>query len=161
MQGFPVQVAYGSSEDNVKTFEIKPLEVWQKDTYLWDYNAESMHGLYLDYLKQHGIDAISVAEKFSEDLKGQTVYADSNMDLNWLFMLLDDCAEITRHNYPMPAFQLISELYEALDFSDSQILKSYLLARQKFKSNGLSHHKANNDVLMHIWQWNLLRKSVY
>jgi hypothetical protein len=40
MNGFPVQVAYGMSEADLKCFLMKPLDIWNDADYMWDFNAD-------------------------------------------------------------------------------------------------------------------------
>lgn len=158
IQGFPVQVAYGTSESDLKCFLIKPLEIWNNATYMWDYNAQDIHGFSKNYINQYGINAETVAREVSEDLKGKTIYADNGADMNWLFMLLDDVAEFTGETYPEPSFKLIQTLLHELKVPSDTAYKASVMANEKFKARGLRPHKADNDTLKHIWTFEAIQK---
>ena len=157
MQGFPIQVAYGSSEDNLKCFLIKPLPRWNNELYLWDYNAEDIHGFSKRYINEYGINAASVAQEVSNDLQGKVIYSDSKADLNWLYYLLDDVAEITGKEYSVPQHKLIQNLLFERKIDGALSAKAQGIANEKFKARGLRPHKADNDVLKHIWTWEAIQ----
>ena len=158
IQGYPVQVAYGSCEEDLKCFLIKPLEVWEKDDYLWDFNAQDIHGFSLNYLREYGLNAVSVAKEVSNDLQGKTIYSDSKVDLNWLYYLLDDVADITGETYPAPKHELIQHLIWQEKIDPYLSVKAQMMAKEKFLSRGLEYHKADNDTLLHIWTWKALQE---
>lgn len=159
IQGFPIQVAYGTCEKNLKCLLIKPLDIWNNDTFMWDYNAEDMHGFSKEYLNQHGIDAALVARQISGELKNKTIYADNGIDLNWLFMLFDDVAEHNGESYIEPGFQLISKLYYQLGISSDLVMEAQVQANKKFRDRGLVAHQADADALKHIWTWEAIKKK--
>lgn len=155
--GFPIQVAYGSCEADLKCFLIKPLNHWNNAIHLWDYNAEDVHGFSKRYINEYGINAATVAREVSNDLQGKTVYSDSGLDQNWLYYLLDDVAKKTGEDYPAPKFKLIQNLLYENGVDDIAIVKAQVVANEKFKARGLSAHKADNDVLKHIWTWEVVQ----
>lgn len=61
IQGLPIQIAYGSCEDDLQCHLIKPLSVWHEDESLWDYNAEDIHGFSKNYVNEYGVNAKTVA----------------------------------------------------------------------------------------------------
>lgn len=158
IQGFPIQIAYGTSEEDLKCFLIKPLPIWNNALYMWDYNAQDMHGFSKNYINQYGINTETVVREVSEDLKGKTIYADNGADMNWLLMLLDDVAEQTGETYPEPKFKLIQTLLYELKIPSDIAYEAGVLANEKFKSKGLVAHKADNDALNHIWTWESIQE---
>lgn len=156
INGYPIQVAYGSSESDLKSHLIKPLEQWMNDESLWDENAEAIHGFSLSYLNIYGVNALSVAKEVSRDLQGKIIYSDSKADLTWLGWLFNDCAHLSGEQYEMPKFELIQKLVFENGFSDDQCYRAQILANEKFKSRGLVAHKADADTLKHIWTWEAL-----
>lgn len=158
INGFPIQVAYGTSESDLKCHLIKPLPIWNNAIYMWDYNAQDIHGFSKSYINEYGVNAETVAREVSENLKGKTIYADSGADLNWLYMLLDDVAERTGKSYPVPKFKLITKLMYEHRIPDEIGVKALKLAHEKFKSRGLVAHKADADTLKHIWTWEFIQE---
>jgi hypothetical protein len=156
MQGFPIQVAYGSCEADLKCHLIKPLNHWNNAIYLWDFNAQDIHGFSKAYINDYGVNATTVAKEVSEDLKGKTIYADSGVDLFWLQYLLDDSAEVTGETYAEPRFKLINKLMYERGMDDIKAAKAMGLASERFRAKGLIAHKADNDVLRHIYTWEAL-----
>ena len=124
---------------------------------MWDFNAQEIHGFSKAYLKEYGINAATVAREVSEDLKGKTVYSDHGADQSWLFMLLDDVAEMTGETYPEPKFGLIRRLAYEHKIDPYFSMKAQMKAQNKFRERGLEPHKADNDTLMHIWTWEALQ----
>ncbi|WP_028486831.1 hypothetical protein [Thiomicrorhabdus chilensis] len=158
INGFPIEIAYGTSEEDLKCFLIKPLPVWNDADYLWDYNAQDMHGFSKNYINQYGINAETVARELSSDLKGKTVYADNGADLNWLLMLLDDVSEMTGETYPEPKFKLIHTLIHEQKIPNEIAYKAQIVASEKFREKGLTAHKADADTLKHIWTWEAVQE---
>lgn len=158
LEGFPIQVAYGSCEEGLKCFLIKPLSEWNQEEHLWSLVSQEIHGFSKNYINQYGINAQSVAIEVSNDLNGKTIYADSQADMRWLCMLLDDSARLTGIDYPKPEFKLISALVNEHKILSSTAVKAQIMAEKKFKARGLIAHKADADVLKHIWTWEALQE---
>jgi hypothetical protein len=159
MNGFPVQVAYGTSEADLKCFLVKPLKIWNDADYMWDFNAQDIHGFSKAFINTHGVDATEVARIVSEDLRGKTVNADSNADKFWLGLLLDDCAEVTGEMYAEPGFMLMQTRYFQDKISDVEVVYAKRFADAKLKERNLRPHQADNDVLRHIWLWEFLNEK--
>lgn len=158
INGYPIQFAYGSSEEDLKCHLIKPLPVWDKADYMWDYNAEDIHGFSKNYLHEYGVNAATVAREICEDLKGKTVYSDHGADHNWFLMLIDDVAEMTGEEYPIPKFGLLRSLSREHRVDPYISIKAQIMAQNKFRERGLVYHKADNDTLMHIWTWEFIQE---
>lgn len=158
INGYPIQVAYGSCEEDLKCFLIKPLTSWNNAEHLWSFDSQEIHGFSKNHINEYGINAKSVAREVSDDLNGKAIYADSKADMTWLYMLLDDVARITCEDYPKPDFKLISTLAYEQKISSSIAVKAQIKAEEKFKAYGLIAHKADADVLKHIWTWEAVQE---
>lgn len=157
INGYPIQVAYGSCEADLKCTLIRPLERWNNETWLWDYKAQALHGFSNHFINEYGINAITVARRMSEDLKGKSIYSDSAADMSWLLMLLNGVREMTGEMYHKPEFNLISKLLYEHKVPDDIAVKAQVEADRKFRSHGLVAHKADADTLKHIWTWEAIQ----
>ncbi len=158
INGFPLQVAYGSCEEDLKYFLIKPLAEWNNEEHLWSFDSQEIHGFSKRYINEYGINPESVAREVSDDLNGKVIYADSKADMAWLNMLLNDVARLTGEDYPIPEFKLISTLAYEQKIPSSIAVKAQIMAEKKFKVYGLIAHKADSDTLKHIWTWNAIQE---
>lgn len=78
-ESYPIQVAWGSTLDNVVCEYIKPDTEW---TY-WDLEAEAIHGIAPEQLND-GLMTRKLCQLMNMMLDGQTVYADGlPMDSMW------------------------------------------------------------------------------
>jgi hypothetical protein len=84
-ESFPIQVAWGSAQDDVACHYIKPATRW---TY-WSLDAEAIHGIAPERLNE-GLAPGEICERMNAALAGQAVYADGlPMDQFWLSRLYD------------------------------------------------------------------------
>ena len=80
---YPIQVAWGSTLDNVESWYIQPAKGWT----FWSRDAEAMHGISRELLAEVGRPVREVAERMNAVLAGKVVYADG---LPWDNFWLDE-----------------------------------------------------------------------
>jgi len=86
---FPIEVAWAGEDLRLQSYLIRPSDIWLDDDRLWEAAAESMHGLSLGYLKQHGEPVERVAKALLQDLHDALVYSNNPLyDQDWLHRLL-------------------------------------------------------------------------
>ncbi|WP_311968488.1 hypothetical protein [Pseudomonas baltica] len=91
---YPIEVAVVSSEASYSSL-IRPARYW---TY-WSFDAQDMHGLSQDQLREQGDMPVGVAIRMNQLFSGQILCSDSPQDTFWLDVLYE-AAELT------PTFQL-------------------------------------------------------
>lgn len=75
-------------------------------------------------------------------------------------MLFDDVANETGEVYIAPKFKMIHILMHEHEIAPIVATKAQIAANEKFQSKGLIPHKADNDVLRHIWAWEAIQKMI-
>ncbi|OOG86638.1 hypothetical protein B0E42_10305 [Pseudomonas sp. A25(2017)] len=91
---YPIEVAVVSSEISFRTL-VKPARYWTH----WSFDAQDMHGLSQDRLRQQGDTPVTVARHMNQLFSGQLLCSDSPLDSFWLDVLYE-AADL------MPTFQL-------------------------------------------------------
>lgn len=91
---YPIEVAVVSSETSFSSL-IKPVRYWTQ----WSFDAEDMHGLSQDQLRQEGNMPVAVARRMNQLFSGQVLCSDSPQDGFWLDVLYE-AADL------MPTFEL-------------------------------------------------------
>jgi hypothetical protein len=86
--GFPVSVGIASSYGRMFYAVIKPHSDWST-SYRWQYKAQHIHGLELEYLQQHGRDASAVVENIRAMFGDEEFACDSpEYDNAWFDILV-------------------------------------------------------------------------
>jgi len=91
---YPIQVAVVSSESSFTSL-IKPARYWTH----WSFDAQDMHGLSQDQLREQGDTPSALARHMNQLFSGQVLCSDSPQDSFWLDVLYE-AADL------MPTFQL-------------------------------------------------------
>jgi hypothetical protein len=91
---YPIEVAAVSSECAFNTL-IKPARYWTH----WSFDAQDMHGLSQDHLREQGDTLGAVARHMNQLFSGQVLCSDSPQDGFWLDVLFE-AADL------MPTFEL-------------------------------------------------------
>jgi len=91
---YPIEVAWSLSDGSIKEHLINPdTAPTAEDWTGWDWNSQAVHGLAREYLLAHGENALAVASRMNESLRGTKVYSDNvAMDGFWcerLFCCVD------------------------------------------------------------------------
>jgi len=80
-KGYPIEVGFVDEESNPYCFLVEPERNW---TY-WDDEAEALHGISRQILKDYGKTAFDVAEYMNGVLNGKTLYSDAwSYDISWV-----------------------------------------------------------------------------
>lgn len=134
-QGYPIQI--GIIKENGETFEslIKPHEEWLEDLE-WDYNAQAVHSLELDYVIKNGKSIDEVARKINRFVGEEDIFVDHPYDVMWLDLLF----EFSEENREFNIFVLGKILPE--DF----IIHWDFMFYKMQKESGLTLHNALNDA---------------
>ena len=91
---YPIEVAVVSGVSSYNSL-IKPARYWTH----WSFDAQDMHGLSQDQLREQGDPADVVARRMNQLFSGQVLCSDSPQDGFWLDVLYE-AADL------MPTFQL-------------------------------------------------------
>lgn len=91
---YPIEVAVVSSDTTFSSL-IKPARYWTH----WSFDAEDMHGLSQDQLREQGDTPGAVARHMNQLFSGQVLCSDSPQDGFWLDVLYE-AADL------MPTFQV-------------------------------------------------------
>ena len=81
---YPIEVAVVSSECAFNTL-IKPARYWTH----WSFDAQDMHGLSQDHLREQGDTPGAVARHMNQLFSGQVLCSDSPQDGFWLDVLFE------------------------------------------------------------------------
>lgn len=93
-ESYPIEVAVVSRETSVGSL-IKPARYWTH----WSFDAQDMHGLSQDHLREQGDTPVAVARHMNHLFSGQVLCSDSPQDGFWLDVLYE-AADL------IPTFQL-------------------------------------------------------
>lgn len=163
---YPIQVAWGSTLDNVESWYIQPAKGWT----FWSRDAEAMHGLSRELLAEVGRPVREVAERMSAALAGKVVYADGlpwdNFWLDELFYAaqvkrefdIRDAWDLFRQHIPTrPTLEdaMFSTQASALAVKDAVL--SQLNAKARAQVPG-REHQAETDTRYLIATWLLIQE---
>lgn len=85
--GYPIEVAWVSENNDSDSFLIKPCSYWL-DCKTWHSQAESVHKINMNRLFLKGIDIIDAAHRLNKRLRGKIVLCDAlAYDGEWLVEL--------------------------------------------------------------------------
>ena len=114
-------------------FIISPPDHWT----FWDEEAEAVHGITRESLREHGRDPIDVGNALNQLLAGQKVYSDAwSYDISWLGKLFD-LIQIPQ------LFQLDS--LRAL-MSEEQVVHWHPVKNMVMEELNLNRHRASSDA---------------
>ncbi|MEQ3724504.1 hypothetical protein [Alcanivorax sp.] len=150
LDGFPIQIAYGSGEGEITSHLIRPFDSWLKEKGRWSPQAFKLHGLSIDFLLEAGSDPHEVAFRIEEDLWGQTVYSDAtDYDHTWINILFNKVSTESGTHLVMPCIREMGEILPAsCSPRERQIVRDRI--RLQAEKEGLRIHHADADVLVHI-----------
>ena len=110
---YPIEVAVVSSEFAFNTL-IKPARYWTH----WSFDAQDMHGLSQDHLREQGDTPGAVARHMNQLFSGQVLCSDSPQDGFWLDVLFEAAdLMLTFELKPLEVFvgrEAASDLYRLL-----------------------------------------------
>ncbi|WP_460089096.1 3'-5' exonuclease family protein [Pseudomonas sp. S2_E02] len=81
---YPIEVAVVSSKTSFSSL-ITPARYWTH----WSFDAQDMHGLCQDQLRQRGDAPVAVARHMNQLFSGQALCSDSPQDVFWLDVLYE------------------------------------------------------------------------
>lgn len=152
LDGYPVQIAYGCSVDQIKSFIIEPFPEWVEDADRWSEDAFECHGFTPAYLRKHGQPASHVAAQVSSDLCNKTVYTDApGYDEHWLGLLFSAVTRDTGETFSMPTFKSIN--FDLLPGRTWQWMARREGWQDRMEKLGKRVHHADVDVLVHLLCW--------
>lgn len=83
---YPVEVGWADTLGNSDDFLIRPFPSWTH----WDYQAEALHGISRNQLREKGLPVIEAAHRLNEMLGVEMVYCDAvDFDAFWLDRLFE------------------------------------------------------------------------
>jgi len=132
---YPIEIGFITDTGSTGCTLIKPINKWID----WHSDAEALHGISRELLKQKGNEITWVANWLNSSLRGKTVYSDGwANDMCWLGILFDE-AEIAQTFRIESLLTLLSEQEKELwsDVHDSVIGEA-----------ALARHRASSDAKM-------------
>lgn len=136
-QGYPIQIGVAKEDGSTYKSLIKPHEEWLEDLE-WDYNAQTIHNLELDYVLENGRPLHKVAKELNDFISGEDVFVDSHYDIMWIDLLFE-FAEIKRTFHIFVLDKIMPE-----DF----IIHWDLIFAKIHKETKLKLHDALSDAIM-------------
>lgn len=132
---YPIEVAVAKVGGGSRSWLIRPASRW----FYWDWSqeAEALHGISRDMLKQNGLPAPQVLRELAVEVAGCRVYADSDLDSYWLETLAEAC------DAPLPfPILFLGELFQEMrtDGAAIEAAEGRALARLP------QEHVARNDA---------------
>lgn len=160
LDGFPIQVAYGSREGEIVSHLIRPFDDWLAHPDRWSRQAYELHGLSIEYLLHSGSDPQDVASRIEDNLWGKTVYSDAaDYDHIWLDILFSKVSAVYGAHFVQPYIMEMDELLPASWSPDGRRAVRDRV-RSDIQQEGLRVHHADADVLVHIRTWREIQKSL-
>lgn len=132
---FPIEVAVAKVGGGSRSWLIRPAARW----FYWDWSqeAEALHGISRELLKQKGLPAQQVLREVAAEVAGYHVYADSDLDSYWLETLAEAC------DAPLPfPILYLGELFQQMRTSSAAIEA----AEGKAAARLPQEHVARNDA---------------
>jgi hypothetical protein len=87
VDSWPIEFGWCSADLRAESFLIRPMEKWTD----WSIMSELIHGIGLEELMDHGIEAESAARRINAVCAGRQVLSDNpEMDSGWLDQLFHD-----------------------------------------------------------------------
>lgn len=130
---YPIEVGYVLADGSSWCCLIQPDSSWTR----WSDDAEALHGISRQILKQYGQGVREVAERLNRELQGLTLYSDAwGNDQSWLQQLFE-------HAELVPRFRLETIRY-LLDEEQAAIWQLCKLKAQQ--QLGVQRHRASADA---------------
>ena len=143
---YPIEAGFVTASGERYCALIRPAEHWVH----WDAEAEAVHGISRDVLREHGRPPIEVARALNSALAGRTVYSDSWLyDFSWLSVLFNEAGLA-------PAFRL-EHIYSLLGETERAAWGDAQHAVERELS--LRRHRASSDALIVQKTWLRLTAS--
>lgn len=152
----PIEIAWGGPVGPIESYLINPFpsqDGWTD----WDPQAQTLHGLSQDYLRQNGKLPREVAEAICRSLAGKTVYTDApEYDGFWIRRLLvaglgtNSCNIYVDHIDSLLTGILTKDYWELSTDKHGPERHIKALCAQAWRtviSDGLSPHRAGNDLM--------------
>ena len=90
---YPIEIGYALEDRVAHNFLIQPAAGWTH----WSEEAEEIHGLSYQWLKENGMALKEVAYQLNHALEGKTLYSDAwGFDNSWLGRLFEEAELIQR-----------------------------------------------------------------
>lgn len=87
VDSWPCEFGWVAADLKADSFLIRPLQKWSD----WSVISEMIHGIRLENLMDHGIDAVEAAREINRVCSGRKVLSDNpEMDQSWLSQLFHD-----------------------------------------------------------------------
>ncbi|TNC92413.1 hypothetical protein [Thalassolituus sp.] len=130
---YPIEIGFALEDREVKSCLILPADSWTH----WSDEAEAIHGISRDQLREEGLSVRDVALFLNEELRGKTLYSDAwSFDSSWIGRLFEEAELVQRFR-----IETINKLLTPDQMENWQGTKKDLW--QEFS---LSRHRAANDV---------------
>ena len=132
---YPIEVAVAKVGGGSRSWLIRPAPVW----FYWEWSkeAEALHGISRDMLKQKGLPARQVLDELAAEVAGHRLFADSDLDSYWLETLAEACEAPS----PFPILYL-GELFQQMHTSSAAIQRAEGQALARLPQG----HVARNDA---------------
>lgn len=85
-RSYPIEVGIADEEGAARSWLIRPAPDWEGWT--WTEEAEALHGLTRERLRDEGQPVTLVASQLSEAIGGRSLIADSELDSYWMRTLM-------------------------------------------------------------------------
>ncbi|MEQ3635686.1 hypothetical protein [Alcanivorax sp.] len=158
LDGFPLQIAYGSREGEIVSHLIRPFDSWLREENRWSPQAFKLHGLSIDLLLEAGSDPHEIAFRIEDDLWGETVYSDAaDYDHTWINILFSKVSVESGTHLVMPCIREMNEILPRSWSPDGRRTVRDRIRLQAEKE-GLRIHHADADVLVHVRTWQEMQK---
>lgn len=130
---YPIEVGVVTGEQKRYCSLIKPQPKW---TY-WDKDAEALHGISRDLLKQRGLAPTEIAIELNNLLYGQTVYSDGwVVDHPWMIKLFN--AAGLSMQFRLSALEMI--------LNEKQMAIWHSVKDKLHQESRLKRHRASTDA---------------
>lgn len=130
---YPIEIGVATEQGETHSWLIVPEPDWVH----WDIEAEKIHGISREQLRETGHQVSVIAEQLNEMLEGQILYSDGwGFDSGWLALLYYNARRtMTFRLETLP--RILSE-YQMTHWDET---------KQRIRaSHGLSHHRAGVDA---------------
>ena len=116
-RSFPIEVGIADDAGQVWSWLIRPEAAWADWT--WTAEAEGLHGIGRERLMDEGLPAAQVVRELGAVLDGQSAYADSHLDADWMRTL-----EMTAGARPMMVVRHIEALVDKLRLDEAAVARA-------------------------------------
>jgi hypothetical protein len=155
LEGFPIEIGWAFLDTATATVQseshlVLPSPQWDVQS-LWNADAEALHGVSLEYLKQNGQTAYSVARRMNQVLADRELFSDSPMDEGWLKQLFEAAGLEPAFTIRRTLAHVIAEQAARSRFMPSE---AYQAAQERAAQISPRTHRAEADArhLATFWQ---------